>query len=373
MANFIRRQVSLKKKRYQKDGYDLDLAYITPNLIAMGFPATGFEKIYRNPMSQVKNFLEDRHKDHYKVYNLCIEDDRNYNWDTFKNRVARYPFYDHQAPPLQMMSTFCDDVETWLAQDPTNLAAVHCKAGKGRAGMMTCCYLIHSGTCPNADEAMDFFARERTYDLKGVTIPSQRRYVHYYEEIHKYKLPVPPTINLSEIKVFSSRYVKEGKTEMYCEILLKGEEKVFTSAIAQGYGGLKDTIIDCQEKNIMGDIKVIIYDKLFHKDKPLCHVWFNTAFIDGNQLLLKKPEIDKIDHDKKNKKFRSDFEILFLFKGSEVSAMHQVITEIKKAKRAEKERKRNRKGTEAFEREKEEKKRKEKEREERKRKETSSR
>lgn len=45
---------------------------VTDRIIAMGYPSEGIEAAYRNPMSEVKRFLEDRHPDHYKVYNLCV-------------------------------------------------------------------------------------------------------------------------------------------------------------------------------------------------------------------------------------------------------------------------------------------------------------
>ena len=51
--NFARRAVSLEKNRYQKGGYDLDLCYITPRIIAMGFPSVGMEGLYRNHMNDV--------------------------------------------------------------------------------------------------------------------------------------------------------------------------------------------------------------------------------------------------------------------------------------------------------------------------------
>ena len=43
----VRTLVSGKKKRFADDGFDLDLSYITPRVIAMGFPSTGVESTYR--------------------------------------------------------------------------------------------------------------------------------------------------------------------------------------------------------------------------------------------------------------------------------------------------------------------------------------
>lgn len=50
----IRSIVSQKKKRFTEEGFNLDLTYVCPRVIAMAFPAEGtIEKMYRNPIDKV--------------------------------------------------------------------------------------------------------------------------------------------------------------------------------------------------------------------------------------------------------------------------------------------------------------------------------
>jgi hypothetical protein len=81
------------------------LAYITDRLIAMGFPSEGREGIIRNPMNKVLQFFEERHANHYKVYNLCSE--RTYKTVAFRAPVAHFGFDDHNPPTLELLDTIC--------------------------------------------------------------------------------------------------------------------------------------------------------------------------------------------------------------------------------------------------------------------------
>eukprot|EP00002_Diphylleia_rotans_P030148 TRINITY_DN6179_c0_g1_i2.p1 TRINITY_DN6179_c0_g1~~TRINITY_DN6179_c0_g1_i2.p1 ORF type:complete len:235 (-),score=36.00 TRINITY_DN6179_c0_g1_i2:490-1194(-) len=186
----MRVKVSKKKRRFQDGDFDLDLTYITPRIIVMGFPCEGVQQYYRNPMSEVQRFLETKHPNQYKVYNLCGESNRCYSPEKFQGRAERVCLYDHMAPPMELVKPFCESVKSWLDADPNHVVAIHCKAGKGRAGTMTCCLLLHLGLFPKADEAITYYGNTRTHDGKGVTIPSQKRYIRWYHDRILYG-PVP--------------------------------------------------------------------------------------------------------------------------------------------------------------------------------------
>ncbi|KAF0296987.1 Phosphatidylinositol 3,4,5-trisphosphate 3-phosphatase and dual-specificity protein phosphatase PTEN [Amphibalanus amphitrite] len=70
MATSIKSMVSKNKKRFEEGKFNLDLSYITDNIIAMGYPAKAIETLYRNDAKEVLEFLNKRHPQRYKLFNL---------------------------------------------------------------------------------------------------------------------------------------------------------------------------------------------------------------------------------------------------------------------------------------------------------------
>lgn len=183
----VKSLVSRKKKRFKNDQFDLDLAYITKRVIAMGFPSKGLESCYRNSRDDTLSFMNSYHPTHYRIYNLCEERNRYYNSSLFNGSVSYFPMKDHNPTDLIMMLEFCIDAYLYLAQHEDNVIAVHCKAGKGRTGLMICAYLVFTQGFDD-QESMRVYGLRRTYNGKGLTIKSQRRYVSYFYKFLKENL-----------------------------------------------------------------------------------------------------------------------------------------------------------------------------------------
>ncbi|KAM9674994.1 phosphatidylinositol 3,4,5-trisphosphate 3-phosphatase TPTE2-like [Dama dama] len=202
-----RRMVSGNKRRYKKDGFDLDLTYVTERIIAMSFPSSGKQSFYRNPIKEVVRFLDTKHPNHYQVYNLCSE--RAYDPKYFHHRVHRYLIDDHNVPSLSEMVAFSMEVKEWMAQDKDNIIVVHCKGGKGRTGTMVCAYLLASEIFATAEDSLYYFGERRTdkstsSKFQGIETPSQIFHDAETDRVIILLSNCPPLYDEVKVKFFSS-------------------------------------------------------------------------------------------------------------------------------------------------------------------------
>ncbi|KAK1383236.1 phosphatidylinositol 3,4,5-trisphosphate 3-phosphatase and protein-tyrosine-phosphatase PTEN2A-like [Heracleum sosnowskyi] len=301
--------VSQNKRRYQEGGFDLDLTYITDNIIAMGFPAgdrsSGFfgfvEGFYRNQMEEVIRFFETHHKGKYKVYNLCTE--RLYDAALFGGKVACFPFDDHNSPPIHLILLFCQSCYSWLKENILNVVVVHCKAGRARTGLMICSLLLYLKLFATAEECIDHYNQKRCVDGKGLIKPSQIRYVKYFERIltnfngetppgrrcmlrgfrlHQCPYWVRPAITISDHTgiLFSTKKHPKTKDLLPDDFWIRAPSKGIIVFALPGEPGLTE---------LTGDFKIDFHDS--HGDFSC---WLNTTMTE-NRIFLNPEDLDSFD------------------------------------------------------------------------------
>lgn len=330
LEKVTRRMISENKRRYQKDGFDLDLTYVTDRVIAMSFPSSGKQSFYRNPIKEVARFLDTKHEDHYKVYNLCSE--KGYDPQFFHYRVERVFIDDHNVPSLEDMLKYTASVREWMSADPGNIIAIHCKGGKGRTGTMVCTWLIDSDQFESAQDSLEYFGERRTdksrsCKFQGVETPSQSRYVGYYE-IMKTKfnrqLPPPQSLKLKSIRIHSIAGVGKGDgSDLTVKIIVK-KELVFQCVCAKQENctvfpdvGNNAAVISLQNGPVVdGDVKVMFESSAGlpkgYEDVPF-YFWFNTSFIVDNKLFLPRDELDNPHKAKTWNLYKEDFGVTMYF------------------------------------------------------------
>ncbi|XP_022065199.1 putative tyrosine-protein phosphatase TPTE [Acanthochromis polyacanthus] len=334
LEKVTRRMVSENKRRYQKDGFDLDLTYVTDRVIAMSFPSSGKQSFYRNPIKEVARFLDTKHGGHYKVYNLCSE--KGYDPQFFHYKVERVFIDDHNVPSLEDMLKYTANVREWMSADPKNIIAIHCKGGKGRTGTMVCTWLIDSDQFESAQDSLEYFGERRTdksrsSKFQGVETPSQSRYVGYYEVMKtkfNRQMPPPKSLRIKSIRIHSIAGVgKSDGSDLKVKIIVK-KNLVFQCVCAKQENctvfpdvGNNAAVISLQNGPMVeGDVKVMFESSAGlpkgYEDVPF-YFWFNTSFIVENKLFLPREELDNPHKPKTWDLYKEDFGVTMFFSDDE--------------------------------------------------------
>ncbi|XP_023363840.1 phosphatidylinositol 3,4,5-trisphosphate 3-phosphatase TPTE2-like [Otolemur garnettii] len=359
LEKLTRRMVSENKRRYTRGGFDLDLTYVTERIIAMSFPSSGRQSFYRNPMTEVVRFLDTKHPNHYRVYNLCSE--KGYDPKHFHYRVCRLMIDDHNVPTLCEMLVFSKEVDEWMTQDEENVIVVHCKGGKGRTGTMVCVSLIAREIFSTAEDSLYYFGERRTdktssSKFQGVETPSQNRYVGYFEQVkntYQWNLPPRKMLLIKKVIIYSihgnySQVHSKNRQKMNSSgSIFRAEElNAFHAGVGKGNGyDLKIQIFmqrkavfscsyseNCKVLYDMESDRVVIhvfncpplYDDIkvqffsssdlpkYYDDCPF-FFWFHTSFIKKNRLYLPRNELDNPHKPKTWKIYRPDFAVEVYF------------------------------------------------------------
>lgn len=299
MTSLLRQIVAGPRAKHAETG--LDLCYVTDNIIVtcvssycslffvfnmlsnflISFSSSGPsqtypQRAYRNPLDRLIAFLDAKHGDNWAIWEFRAEG-TGYPDEAVYGRIRHYPWPDHHPPPFRLVPMIMASMRNWLSGEDDELAqrgkdtppktdeekkrdqekrvvVVHCKAGKGRSGTMTCSYLISQcGWTPEEALARFTARRMRPKFGAGVSIPSQLRWVSYVDRWTKGgKTYVDQDVEILEVHVWGLRhgvkvsvegFAEEGKKMKTLHTFTKQERHV-VQGDAPGGGGMMDFLGD---------------------------------------------------------------------------------------------------------------------------------
>lgn len=277
MASLLRQIVAGPRAKHAETG--LDLCYVTDGIIVTSGPSQTYpQRAYRNPLDRLVAFLDAKHPDNWAIWEFRAEG-TGYPDEAVYGRIRHYPWPDHHPPPFRMVPMIMASMRSWLHEEDTHSSAskhgvegnkgkevvkgekkgkrvvvVHCKAGKGRSGSMTCSYLI-SECGWKAEDALARFTERRMRPTfgAGVSIPSQLRWISYADRWTKGgKKYVDREVEVLEIHVWGLRHGVKVNVEGFADegkkikVLhtFKKEERYVVQGDAPGGGGVIDLLGD---------------------------------------------------------------------------------------------------------------------------------
>lgn len=165
---------------------EFDLAYISPKVIVCSGPVNDFfRSIYRYKLEDLLVILSCNHGDNWHIWNF-IREEPGYIEEDVQGKVSYYPFRDRQSPSVDLLILSIQEISEYIERNPSGVAVLHCKAGKGRSGTICCAYLMYSefinGREMSSQEAIKVFTERRMRKFSGnaVSILSQVRYLNYW-------------------------------------------------------------------------------------------------------------------------------------------------------------------------------------------------
>lgn len=291
----------MTKNRHIEDGFNLDLTYITPRVIAMAFPAEGLEAMFRNQLSEVAALLDLKHPNKYLIINAS---NRKYNYEKFGNRVIDMNWPNHYPCPFGHFLTVIKASLQYLLEDSNNVVVVHCLAGKGRTGSFINALHYATGQFKTMSDANFFYKLKRNVN---VTYPSQLKYMDYFVDFFhngtQHMTFLGQRVNKVELRTGNKAFLvgnytvkitdfsrdKELGTATFDQAVIQGPEP----SSGLGYQYFVTTEMDDWEDYYATDILVKLNNPGFFSDGRLFRLNFSMLFTTANQLVFGVNDVDK--------------------------------------------------------------------------------
>ena len=197
-------------------------------------------------------------------------------------------------PPIPLLVDCVEAIHAFVQADHRNVAAIHCKAGKGRTGVVVCCLLLRCGEHLRAADALRYYGTVRTSNGKGVTIASQQRYIGYFAQIVEHGVPrsvlASPTPRLLVgLRLHSTPkggcgelFFKLEQEISYVDGKLRGKKWKSTQRQDNELRSSKEDrhyVLDVRcDQRLAGDVRLQCCEKQWRGSGKVFHCWFNTFF-----------------------------------------------------------------------------------------------
>uniref|UniRef100_A0AAQ6AL32 Tensin 3 n=1 Tax=Amphiprion ocellaris TaxID=80972 RepID=A0AAQ6AL32_AMPOC len=284
-----------------REGYELDLTYITERIIAVSFPRGCSEEVYSHNLKDVTRMLKSKHADNYLIINLS---ERRHDLSKMNPKTLDTGWPDLHAPPLDKICTICKAMESWLNADPLHVVVIHCRGGKGRIGVVISSFVHFTDVSASADQALDRFAMRKYYDDKvsALMTPSQKRYVWILNSLlsGSMKINASPLflhcVILHGIPNFDATRVCRPYIKVY-----QGMQAVYSSGVYHIGQGHRDRVCISLEpaQLLKGDIMIKCYHKsdVTSEREVIFRLQFHTGAVQGYNLMFEKEDMETANKD----------------------------------------------------------------------------
>jgi hypothetical protein len=230
--------------------------------------------------------LDCFHKGYYKVFDLCEEG--CYVSTKFHDKVSRFPISKERPPTLDLIKKFCVSVDNWLISHDNNVVVIFEKK-KGRTSVLLASYLVYSALVQDAITALEYYAFQRTGNIKVKASPSKQRYVAYFERMRKLE-KMGLKLQSNELRVDKIAIQGLHSAKKLCKLKITDGNR--------NYEVLHIEVIEKAGAVIRFNKKCVISgDTLFqfyfeNKVEPQFWLWINTSFYGNAELFFSRKTID---------------------------------------------------------------------------------
>jgi len=290
------------RRHYRRNGFDLELCYVTHQLLALGRPTVGFEALYNNPVYEVARFFDTQYRNKFIVVDST--ESSRYSLDPFYGRVLRFPVPCYGVPELTQLWALCEAMRSFFDREEGNVCAIHSYYGRGRLGLIAVAWMLFSGEFRDVAPAMIHLERKRTDDaakatVQGIDCASQQRFLEYFAMcVYDFRgVPAPARpVKLKTLRLlgFDEHDSEKVVVKVFerSRLMLDGAHRNFTTRnLVRGFPGKKgvaDINVDAPDTVML----MMHEDEVWERHKNECEAQEFDCVSAGCDPLAGAPVVD---------------------------------------------------------------------------------